>query len=173
MGSFAGTKINLQDFVETVNLAEQKKILAEQQRQYQLAKSLTDYRVGLLNSTFPDGQYYVTSDFNSQLIKFQGDAYNPNLLTRNITEVMPVVKQFKKGELVNVVTTPTDMAGGVVKGILTNSGNFYADQNNLSKTKPVEPVTASSISDVKKANSDKTIVMILGAFILGSLLRKD
>ena len=178
MGSFAGAKINLQNFEATVDMAQEKaffeqqklkEVLAEQERSYLLAKSLEDYRKGLINSTFPDGQYYVTADFNSQLIKFQGDAYNPNLLTG----VMPVVKQFKKGELVNVVTTATNMAGGVVKAISTNSGNFYADQNNLSKTKPAEPVITESKEETKQRNGDNTKIMIAVAFILGYLLTKE
>lgn len=173
MGSFGGVGIDAQNLVQTVNLAEEKKrierALLEQNRVDTLAQTLTDYRVGLLNSTFPDGQYYVTSDFNSQLIKFQGDAYNPNLLTG----VMPVVKQFKKGELVNVVTTATNMAGGVVKAISTNSGNFYADQNNLSKTKPAEPVITESKEETKQRNGDNTKIMIAVAFILGYLLTKE
>lgn len=165
MGSFAGTKINLQDFVETASLAKEKAFIKEQQ----MKDALIDYRMGLQNSIFPDGQYYVTSNFNSQLVNFQGDAYNPNLLTG----VMPVVRQFKKGELVNVGTFTKDMAMNTVKVIQTDTGNFYADQNNLSKTKPVEPVTVASISNINKKNDDKTIVIILGAFILGSLLSKD
>lgn len=174
MGSFGGVGINAQNLVEAVNLAEQKKILEqqlkEQERSYLLAQSLTDYRQGLLNSTFPDGQYYVTADFNSQLVRFQGDAYNPNQL---FTGVPPVLRQFKKGELVNVVTTATNMAGGVVKAISTNSGNFYADQNNLSKTKPAEPVITESKEETKQRNGDNTKIMIAVAFILGYLLTKE
>ena len=174
MGSFGGGGINAQNLVEAVNLAEQKKILEqqlkEQERSYLLAQSLTDYRQGLLNSTFPDGQYYVTADFNSQLVRFQGDAYNPNQL---FTGVPPVLRQFKKGELVNVVTTATNMAGGVVKAISTNSGNFYADQNNLSKTKPAEPVITESKEETKQRNGDNTKIMIAVAFILGYLLTKE
>ena len=181
MGSFAGVNIDAQNLVKTVQLAEQKKTLEqqlnEQERMYKLSQSLIDYRVGLLNSTFPDGQYYVTSDFNSKLIKFQGDAYNPNFLTGGMpvilhSAVMPVVKQFKKGELVNIITTPTNMAGEVVKAISTNSGNFYADQNNLSKTKPAEPIITESKEETKQINGDNTKIMIAVAFILGYLLTK-
>lgn len=174
MGSFAGVNIDAQNLIKTVQLAEQKKTLEqqlnEQERMYKLSQSLIDYRVGLLNSTFPDGQYYVTSDFNSQLIRFQGDAYNPNQLFYGVP---PVLRQFKKGELVSVVTTPTNMAGGVVKAISTNSGNFYADQNNLSKTKPAEPVITESKEEKKQINGDNTKIMIAVAFILGYLLTKE
>jgi hypothetical protein len=173
MGSFGGVKIDAQNFEQTVQLAEQKKILEqqlkEQNRVDTLAQSLTDYRVGLLNSTFPDGQYYVTSDFNSQLVRFQGDAYNPNLLIEDTT----VVRQFKKGELVNVVTTATNMVGGLVKAIKTDTGNFYADQNNLSKTKPAEPVITESKEEIKRRNGDNTKIIIVVAFILGYLLSKE
>ena len=174
MGSFGGVGISAQNLVQTVNLAEEKarieRELKEQQRVYTLSQSLIDYRVGLLNSTFPDGQYYVTSDFNSQLVRFQGDArplYGMDMMPT------PVVRNFKKGELVNVVTTATNMAGGVVKAILTNSGNFYADQNNLSKTKPAEPVITESKEETKQRNGDNTKIMIAVAFILGYLLTKE
>ena len=173
MGSFGGVKFDAQNFEQTVQSAEQKKILEEQlneqNRVDKLAQSLTDYRVGLLNSTFPDGQYYVTSDFNSQLVRFQGDAYNPNLLIEDTT----VVRQFKKGELVNVVTTATNMVGGLVKAIKTDTGNFYADQNNLSKTKPAEPVITESKEEIKRRNGDNTKIIIVVAFILGYLLSKE
>ena len=174
MGSFGGVGISAQNLVQTVNLAEEKarieRELKEQQRVYTLSQSLIDYRVGLLNSTFPDGQYYVTSDFNSQLVRFQGDArplYGMDMMPT------PVVRNFKKGELVNVVTTATNMAGGVVKAISTNSGNFYADQNNLSKTKPAEPVITESKEETKQRNGDNTKIMIAVAFILGYLLTKE
>jgi hypothetical protein len=173
MGSFGGVNINAQNLVQTVQLAEQKKILEqqlnEQERMYKLSQSLTDYREELLNSTFPDGEYYVTSDFNSQLVRFQGDA-RP---MEGIIMPTPVVRNFKKGELVNVVTFVKDMAMTKVKVIQTDTGNFYADQNNLSKTKPVEPVTNESLVETKKANGDKTKIIIVGAFILGFLLSKD
>ena len=166
MGSFGGVKVDAQNFEQTVQLAQEKALL-EQNQVGNLAQSLIDYRVNLLNSTFPDGQYYVTSDFNSKLVQFQGDAYNPQLGQATMVRV------FKKGELVNVVTTPTNMAGGVVKAISTNSGNFYADQNNLSKTKPAEPVITESKEETKQRNGDNTKIMIAVAFILGYLLSKD
>jgi|LakMenE01Jun11ns_1017448.scaffolds.fasta_scaffold9959005_22 hypothetical protein len=175
MGSFGGVNIDSQNFHQTVNLAEQKalieKQLKEQERQYQLAQSLTDYRNNLNNSTFPDGEYYVTSDFNSQEVRFQGDAYN----TRQQFMAMPnpVLRLFKKGDLVNVVTFTKDMAMNTVKAIQTNSGTFYADQNKLSKTKPVEPVTTESLAENKKKDDDTIKVMIVGAFVLGFLLSND
>jgi ribosomal protein L21E len=169
MGSFGGVKFDTQNFEQTVDLA-QKKALDEQYRIAVLAQNLNDYRVNQLNSTFPDGQYYVSFDFNSQLINFQGDSYNKN---KAFTGLPPVLKQFKKGEIVNVITTPTNMSGNLVKAIQTKEGNFYADQNNLSKTKPVENVNTQSLSGTKKSNSDKTIILILGAFLLGFLLSKD
>jgi hypothetical protein len=94
--------------------------------------------------------------------------YNP----RQFTEPT-VSKFFKKGELVTVVTTGIDMAMNTVKAIQTDSGNFYADQNKLSKTKPVEPVTTESLSETRAKNANKTTVMIIGAFVLGFLLSKD
>jgi hypothetical protein len=174
MGSFGGVNINAQNLVQTVNLAEEKarieRELKEQERMYKLSQSLTDYREGLLNSTFPDGEYYVTADFNSQLVRFQGDAYNPN---QPFTGLPPVVKQFKKGELVKVGTFIKDMAMSKVKVIETDSGNFFADQNNLSKTKPAEPVVTESKEEIKQRNADNTKIMIAIAFVLGYLLSKE
>jgi len=178
MGSFAGVKIDAQNLEQAVSLAEQKKILAEQNlkntsfeqvRSEVLAQTLLDYRQDQLDSKFPDGEYYVTADFNSQLVRFQGDAYNPNQM---FTGLPPVVKQFKKGELVKVGTFIKDMAMTKVKVIETDSGNFYADQNNLSKTKPAEPVITESKEETKRRNGDNTKIMIAVAFILGYLLSK-
>ena len=168
MGSFAGVKFDAQNFQNTVDLAQQK-ALDEQYRLEILAMKMNNYRTDLANTTFPDGQYYIASDFNSQLISFRGDYYNP----KSFTGVMPVLKSFKKGEIVNVITMPTNMSGGVVKAIQTDSGNFYADQNKLSKTKPVEPITTESLNETRRRNEDKTKIMIVGAFILGFLLSKD
>jgi len=179
MGSFGGVKINEQNFNQTVDLAQEKafleqqkikEVLAEQERSYLLAKSLEDYRKGLVNSTFPDGQYYVTSDFNSQLVRFQGDA---RPMDDSIGFTLPVLRNFKKGELVTVVTFTKDMAMNTVKVIKTDTGNFYADQNNLSKTKPAEPVITESKEQMNRKNGDNLKIMIVGAFILGYLLSKD
>lgn len=168
MGSFGGVKFNAENFEQTVDLAQQKALL-EQSRIETLAQSLTDYRADLANNIFPDGEYYVTSDFNTKLVEFQGDlAPRPNSFPRPT-----VSKFFKKGELVTVGTFVKDMAMNKVKVIQTDSGNFYADQNKLSKTKPVEPVTVQSLNDTKAKNVNKTTVMIIGAFILGFLLSKD
>ena len=174
MGSFGGVNIDAQNLVQTVNLAEEKKRiereLKEQERSYLLAQTLTDYREGLLNSTFPDGQYYVTADFNSQKVNFQGDA---RPMYGSIGFSLPVLRNFKKGELVNVVTFVKDMAMTKVKVIQTDTGNFYADQNNLSKTKPAEPVITESKEETKQRNGDNTKIMIAVAFILGYLLTKE
>ena len=167
MGSFGGVKVNAENFEQTVDLAQQK-ALDEQYRLAILAQSLNDYRNNLPNSTFPDGQYYVTSDFNSTLVKFRGDMYNP----REFTEPT-VSKFFKKGELVNVITTSIDMAMNKVKAIQTDTGNFYADPNKLSKTMPNNPLTKESLDESKRIKENKTIMLIIGAFILGYLLNKD
>ena len=169
MGSFGGVKFDAENFQQVVNLAQEKSLLQEQMRVALLAQNLKDYRIKQLNSIFPDGEYYVTSDFNSQLIIFKDDAINK----REDTGLPPVLKLFKKGELVNVTTTPTDMKMNTVKAIKTDSGNFYADQNKLSKTKPVEPLRTESLSEVRRRNEDKTKIIIVGAFILGFLLSKD
>jgi hypothetical protein len=168
MGSFKGVKFDAENFEKTVDLAQQK-ALNEQKRLALLAKSLNDYRIGQNNSLFPDGQYYVTSDFNTQLIKFQGDAYN----TKTFKEVNPNLKFFKKGDLVTVITTPINMAMHSVKAIQTDLGNFYADQNKLSKTKPITSATTETLSETKRRKENKTKIMIIGAFILGLLLSKD
>jgi hypothetical protein len=47
MGSFAGVNIDAQNLQQAVSLAEQKKLLAEQLREYQLSQSLLDYRNNL------------------------------------------------------------------------------------------------------------------------------
>jgi hypothetical protein len=168
MGSFGGVKIDKQNFEQTVQLAQEKALLG-QNRIDTLAQSLTDYREGLLNSTFPDGEYYVTADFNSQLVRFQGDA-RP---VEGMIMPTPVVRNFKKGDLVKVGTFIKDMAMSKVKVIETDSGNFFADQNNLSKTKPAEPIVTESKEEIKQRNGDNTKIMIAIAFVLGYLLSKE
>jgi hypothetical protein len=65
MGSFAGVNIDAQNLQQAVSLAEQKKLLAEQARQYQLSQSLLDYR----NSLSP-----VVSDVKVAIPQY--DSYN-------------------------------------------------------------------------------------------------
>jgi hypothetical protein len=167
MGSYGGVNFDAQDFQQTVDLAQQKAL--EENRTAVLAQNLIELRNDLSNQVLPDGQYYVTSDFNTKLVEFQGDlAPRPNSFPRPT-----VVKFFKKGELVTVVTTATNMAGGKVKAIQTDTGNFYADPNKLSKTMPNNPLTKESLDESKRINENKTIMLIIGAFILGYLLNKD
>jgi hypothetical protein len=168
MGSFAGVNINAQNLEQAVSLAEQKKILSEQSKLQSF--SFNNYANDVFENSFPDGEYYVTSDFNSQLVRFQGDAYNPN---QPFTGLPPVVKQFKKGELVKVGTFIKDMAMTKVKVIETSSGNFYADQKNLSKTKPMENIVPEVSLEAKEKNQNKLIIMVIGAFILGYLLSNE
>ena len=168
MGSFAGVNINAQNLEQAVSLAEQKKILSEQSKLQSF--SFNNYANDVFENSFPDGEYYVTSDFNSQLVRFQGDAYNPN---QPFTGLPPVVKQFKKGELVKVGTFIKDMAMTKVKVIETSSGNFYADQKNLSKTKPMENIVPEVSLEAKEKNQNKLIIMVIGAFVLGYLLSND
>ena len=168
MGSFGGVKVDMQNLTEAVELAQEKALfqqkLIDQNRVNTLSQSLEDYRFGLLNANFPDGKYYVTSNFNTQLVvPYKG----------GFTGVEPVLRQFKRGELINVITIPANTVYGLVKVIKTDSGNFYADQNKLSKTKPVDPVTTESLSETRAKNVNKTTVMIIGAFILGFLLSND
>lgn len=170
MGSFAGVNIDALNLQEAVNLAEQKKLALEQSRLNQLSQSLTDYRNEIQKSAFPDGQYYVTSDFTSQKVIFQGDAYNPNQLFKGMP---PVLRQFKKGELVDVFTITTDMAMSKAKVIRTSSGDFYADFNNLSTNKPIETISVENSAETKRRNENKTKIIIIGAFILGYLLSND
>ena len=166
MGSYGGVNFDAQDFQQTVDLAQQKAL--EENRTAVLAQNLIELRNNLSNQVLPDGQYYVTSDFNTKLVEFRGDMYNP----REFTEPT-VSKFFKKGELVNVITTSIDMAMNKVKAIQTDTGNFYADPNKLSKTMPNNPLTKESLDESKRIKENKTIMLIIGAFILGYLLNKD
>jgi hypothetical protein len=164
MGSFAGISIDAQNLKEAVSLAEQKKYAIEQQRLKMLSDSLIDYRSNL----FPDGQYYVTSDFNA--IQFIPKKVSYNNLGSNLT---PKFKNFKKGELVNVSSIVNDIGGSPIKIIQTDLGFFYADQSSLSKTKPVNSAINEPLIETKKENGNKLTIMIIGAFILGYLLTND
>ena len=120
-----------------------------------------------IDDSFPDGLYYVVSDFNSSEIKFEGDAYNPIR-----TAIVPVSKVFKKGELVNVVTFIKDTAMNTVKAIEDDSKTFNADQSKLSKVKPVDSIDSNLPAECEKCNGNKIRLMLLGAFILGFLIAK-
>lgn len=120
---------------------------------------------------FPDGKYYVNSDFKTTEIIFQGGM--------PITKT-PIEKEFKKGEAVEVITMIVDSSLQKQKAIKTPTGNFNVNYfvNNLSKTKPTETIVSENISteistEAKEKNENKLIIMVIGAFVLGYLLSKE
>jgi hypothetical protein len=161
MGSFGGVNFDEKNFKETVALAQQKGITL------QVSTDVIEESIIEDNSNYPflDGQYFVTSDFNTSLIKVENDLYNPK---PTITPI--IVKFFQKGDVVDIITVITNMSGNKVKAIKTSEGMFYADLNKISKTKPAEATNSESLSQTRIRNENKTKIIIIGAFILGYLL---
>ena len=162
MGSFAGVNIDAQNLQQAVNLAEQKKLLSEQSKLQSF--SFNNYANDVVENSFPDGQYYVVTDFVSTEIRFQGGlAPRPNEI-----KALPVKKTFKKGDLVDVETVITSTA-------LTKApmGNFSFNVNDLSKTKPMKNIVSEVSLEAKEKNQNKLIIMVIGAFILGYLLSNE
>lgn len=167
MGNFAGVSIDAQNLRNVVLLAEQKKL--EGSRLKMLNNSITDYRNDVIENSFPDGQYYVVDDFVSIEIPFQG-GLPPR---EDVVEPLPVKRVFKKGDLVDVETVITSTALTKVKAIKTPMGNFSFNENNLSKTKPIQNIVSQVNLEAKEKNQNKLIIMVIGAFVLGYLLSND
>lgn len=167
MGSFAGVNIDAQNLEQAVNLAEQKKILSQQSGLQSF--SFNNYGNDVVDNSFPDGQYYVVTDFVSTEIRFQGGL--PPI--GGVVEPIPVKKIFKKGDLVNIETVIINTALQKAKAIKTPQGNFSFNSNDLSKIKPIENVVPEFISGRKEKNQNKLIIMVIGAFVLGYLLSND
>ena len=165
MGNFGYFNIDAKNLQETVDLAKQK-ALDEQNRVSTLAQTLNDYRVNQLNSNLPDGQYYVKYDFNTSRVVFQ-------LNTDELTDMSPLLRTFKKGDLVDVVTVSPNSSGALVKAIQIDNDYFYADPNKLSKNKPNDVLTTESLEESKRINENKTVILIIGAFLLGFLITKE
>lgn len=156
-------------------------VLENQIGSMQIAQPIQDgtskidkYPLDVVENNFPDGQYYVVTDFVSTEIRFQG-----GLAPREgVVEPLPVKKIFKKGDLVNVETVIISTALQKAKAIKTPTGNFSFNPNYLSKIKPTETIVPETISneistEAKEKNENKLIIMVIGAFVLGYLLRKE
>jgi hypothetical protein len=167
MGSFAGVNINAQNLEQSVSLAEQKKILSEQSKLQSF--SFNNYKNDVVDNSFPDGQYYVVTDFVSTEIRFQG-GLPPR---EGVVEPLPVKKIFKKGDLVDVETVIVSTALQKAKAIKTPMGNFSFNVNDLSKTKPIQNIVPEVSLEAKEKNQNKLIIMVIGAFVLGYLLSND
>lgn len=164
MGSFAGVNVDAQNLQNVVLLAEQKKLEMSE-------NSIADYRDDFVDKNFPDGEYYVITDFISTEIQFQG-GLPPRL---GVVKPLPVKKVFKKGDLVEVKTVITSTALTKTKAIVTPIGNFSFNLNNLSKTKPIQNIVPEVVLETKDKdkNQNKLIIMVIGAFVLGYLLTKE
>jgi hypothetical protein len=140
MGSFAGVSINALNLQQAVNLAEQKKLLAEASRQYQLSQSLEDYRNSLPpmvsdvkiampqydssnNVLVQKKPYLVVQEFNIK------NYYNSRITGETIFQELPITKG-------GVIFFPTDA---------------QQDQYDLAlkegKLKPLDIVTVESLVD--------------------------
>ena len=147
MGSFAGVNIDAQNLEQAVSLAEQKKILAEQTRQYQLYQSLTDYR-NSLPATVSDvkiamPQYGFSNNF-SQLVQ------KPYLVLQDFT--VYVNQTDKKGNVIGQHEYPQQKntvvflpVGGI--GYQVEMQNQYDIALKDGKLKPLDIVTIESLVD--------------------------
>jgi hypothetical protein len=187
MGSFAGGIIDVENLDNAVILAQKKALLDERQkvidyeneRNKVLAQTLSDYRNGIANASFPDGQYYVVYDFNTT------NAHPANLVYSGIGDDVPKSRLFKKGEVVNVITQNFGVEDGNKKVIYSDGVFWYSDKNKLSQVKPLEPVGIvngvdtgakvgnDSSNEIRRRNENKTKIMVVGALILGILLSND
>jgi hypothetical protein len=140
MGSFAGANIDAQNLEQAISLAQQKEILAQQLREYQLSQSLADYRNSLptmvsdvkiampqndsSNNVFvPKKPYLVVQEFNIK------NFYNDWKTGKEVFQELPITK------------------GGV---ILFPTGS-QQDQYDLAlkegKLQPLDIVTVESLVD--------------------------
>jgi hypothetical protein len=103
MGSFAGANIDAQNLEQAISLAQQKEILAQQLREYQLSQSLADYRNSLptmvsdvkiampqndsSNNVFvPKKPYLVVQEFNIK------NFYNDWKTGKEVFQELPITK---------------------------------------------------------------------------------
>jgi hypothetical protein len=156
MGSFAGVSIDAQNLQQAVSLAEQKKILAEQTRQYQLSQSLLDYRNSLptmvsdVKVAMP--QYGFSNNF-SQLVQ------KPYLILQDF--IVYSDQTDKKGNVIGQHQHPQQKNTVVFLPVGSIIGNQFQMQNQYDialkdgKLKPLDIVTVESLVDKQEGYCQK------------------
>jgi hypothetical protein len=156
MGSFAGVSIDAQNLQQAVSLAEQKKILAEQTRLYQLSQSLTDYRNSLptmvsdVKIAMP--QYGFSNNF-SQLVQ------KPYLILQDF--IVYSDQTDKKGNVIGQHQHPQQKNTVVFLPVGSIIGNQFQMQNQYDialkdgKLKPLDIVTVESLVDKQEGYCQK------------------
>jgi hypothetical protein len=156
MGSFAGVSIDAQNLQQAVSLAEQKKLLAEQTRLYQLSQSLTDYRNSLptmvsdVKIAMP--QYGFSNNF-SQLVQ------KPYLILQDF--IVYSDQTDKKGNVIGQHQHPQQKNTVVFLPVGSIIGNQFQMQNQYDialkdgKLKPLDIVTVESLVDKQEGYCQK------------------
>jgi hypothetical protein len=156
MGSFAGVSIDAQNLQQAVSLAEQKKILAEQTRLYQLSQSLLDYRNSLptmvsdVKVAMP--QYGFSNNF-SQLVQ------KPYLILQDF--IVYSDQTDKKGNVIGQHQHPQQKNTVVFLPVGSIIGNQFQMQNQYDialkdgKLKPLDIVTVESLVDKQEGYCQK------------------
>jgi hypothetical protein len=156
MGSFAGVSIDAQNLQQAVSLAEQKKILAEQTRLYQLSQSLSDYRNSLppmvsdVKIAMP--QYGFSNNF-SQLVQ------KPYLILQDF--IVYSDQTDKKGNVIGQHQHPQQKNTVVFLPVGSIIGNQFQMQNQYDialkdgKLKPLDIVTVESLVDKQEGYCQK------------------
>lgn len=155
MGSFAGANIDAQNLEQAISLAQQKEILAQQTREYQLSQSLADYRNSLptmvsdVKIAMPQ---YDSSNSISRLIQ------KPYLILQDF--IVYVDQTDKKGNVIGQHQHP-QQKNTVVFLPVGSIGNQVEMQNQYDialkdgKLKPLDIVTVESLVDKQEGYCQK------------------
>jgi hypothetical protein len=156
MGSFAGVSIDAQNLQQAVSLAEQKKILAEQTREYQLSQSLLDYRNSLppmVSDVKVAMPQYDSSNNVSQLVQ------KPYLVLQDF--IVYSDQTDKKGNVIGQHQHPQQKNTVVFLPVGSIIGNQFQMQNQYDialkdgKLKPLDIVTVESLVDKQEGYCQK------------------
>lgn len=159
MGSFAGVSIDAQNLQQAVSLAEQKKILAEQTRQYQLSQSLADYR-NSLPTMVSDVKIAMPQYDSSNNVLVQKKPY---LVVQEFNILNKWENKMGQSGVQELPQTKNTVIFLPVESYQVDLQNQYNVALNDGKLKPLDIVTVESLVDkqIGKCKTDGSLIQTM------------
>ena len=159
MGSFAGVSIDAQNLQQAVSLAEQKKLLAEQTRLYQLSQSLTDYR-NSLPTTVSDVKIAMPQYGFSNNVLVQKKPY---LVVQEFNILNKWENKMGQSGVQELPQPKNTVIFLPVESYQVDLQNQYNVALNDGKLKPLDIVTVESLVDkqIGKCKTDGSLIQTM------------
>jgi hypothetical protein len=159
MGSFAGVSIDAQNLQQAVSLAEQKKLLAEQTRLYQLSQSLADYR-SCLPTMVSDVKIAMPQYDSSNNVLVQKKPY---LVVQEFNILNKWENKMGQSGVQELPQPKNTVIFLPVESYQVEMQNQYNVALNDGKLKPLDIVTVESLVDkqIGKCKTDGSLIQTM------------